>query len=136
MRVNAPSGILSPALIVMATLLCDIRLSTDRLGVQRPQLQDPRADVRNDLQIHESSFRLRDILELDLSQSEIDVRFVQMLDLPLQQTRRDGIHALLILAEAVIHLAELDAELTCRILGRLGIERGEALLIRLRPRLQ
>src|SRR6266403_726846 len=113
-----------------------IRLSTDRLSVQQPQFQDPRADVWNDFQIQKSSPGLGEILELHPGHSEIDVRLVQMLDLPLLETRSDGIHGLGIIAEAVVHLAKLDAELTCRILGRLGIERRQTLLIRVRTRLQ
>src|SRR5271170_1362951 len=59
MRVNAPSGILSPALIVIA-ILPAIRLSTDRLSVQIPQLQNALADVRHEFQIRKSSLRLRE----------------------------------------------------------------------------
>src|ERR1700684_2200792 len=84
MRVNLPSGILSPTLMVIGILLSYLQASackryTDFAGIQLPQLQDARADVRHRLQLPESLLRLRSVLELRLSEAEIDVRLVDVL---------------------------------------------------------
>src|ERR1700722_10660823 len=90
MRVNLPSGILSPTLMVIGILLSYLQVSacrryTDFAGIQLPQLQDARADARlHRLQLPESLLRLGSVLELRLSEAEIDVRLVHVLHLTLR----------------------------------------------------
>src|SRR5450631_915808 len=77
-RVNVPSGILSPALMVMAFLLS---VSLERVGVQRPQFQDSRANARSALECGQGLLGVRDVLQRNLRSAEIDVRLILMLDL-------------------------------------------------------
>src|SRR6185312_2101335 len=102
MRVNEPSGILSPALMVINA---PVNLSKG-FTVQRPQLQNPWADIRNGLQSGKRLLGFSDVLQGNLGTAEIDIGFVQMLDLALLKTSIDGVHGVLIVAGTVINLAE------------------------------
>src|SRR6202034_4317678 len=84
MRVNAPSGILSPALMVIEFSPA-IRLSTHDIAVQLVQLGDARALVGNGFQTGEGLLGVREVLELDLRPAQIHVGLVRMLDLALLQ---------------------------------------------------
>src|SRR5271170_6051926 len=85
MRVNAPSGILSPALIVIA-LSSKIRLTTQRVGVQFPQPKHPRADVGDALESRKRLLGIRVILEGNQRPAEVHKGLVLMLDLALPDT--------------------------------------------------
>src|ERR1700743_3953528 len=80
MRVNAPSGILSPALIV---ILFPYRLRSELVRIQLPQLEHSGAHVRDRLEFVERLLCLSGVLQRDLRAAEIHVGLVHLLDLSL-----------------------------------------------------
>src|SRR5258708_31607940 len=133
MVVNLPAGILSPTLMVMWSFsvrkLRLGRLGAELVGVQLPQLQHSRTDVRHLFQAVEGLLRFRVVFQCDLRPAEIDVGLVEVLDPFLLDTPGDGGNRSLVVAGPVVDLARLDVEFARGILGRLGVERGLALLV-------
>src|SRR5260370_41216386 len=108
MRVKAPSGILSPALIVIGASL--IRMLAELVRVQLPQLEDARADVRYRLETDEGLLGLWVVLERSLRTPEIHVRLVRLLDLPFPEAAGDGRYGALIIGGAEVNFAQLHIE--------------------------
>src|SRR5712671_477660 len=105
------------------------KLRAELLGIQLPQLQHSRTDVRHRLQAAEGLLRIRNVFQCDLRPAEIDISLVEVLYPLLFDTPADGGDRGLVVAGPVIDLARLDVEFTGRILCRLRVERGLALLV-------
>src|ERR1700689_1398143 len=104
MRVNAPSGILSPALIVMVAFLVP-KFLAELVRVQLPQLEDALADVRHRLEPGKRLLRLWVVLERGLCPAEVHIRLVLLLDLPFPKAAGDGRRSALIIAGPEVPLA-------------------------------
>src|SRR5882757_5755156 len=79
MDAGLAAGILSPTLMVIRLLRFVCGSRAELLGIQLPQLQHSRTDVRHRLQAAEGLLRIRNVFQCDLRPAEIDVGLVEVL---------------------------------------------------------